>query len=297
MNTLIFGDVHGEAKALADLLSFTREVVGPDAPLEIYSVGDLIDRGPDSKGVIDLCIQHGVRNLLGNHELWLHEWITTGKVNSKIPLSSAMGGAATLRSYGIDPEQRVARVDPVSGSEILHVSSRWLEKELDRVVPQEHREYIANGELWAEVVHGDTTYFLSHGGIPKEAGTAIWNDPVVATLRNSVPNPNPATNRYFAGMLYETLSKVAPQQILWVGAKKGKVFRLPEGCVQVFGHTPWGTSEYREDHYVALDTGCGTSPPHRLTGLLLREDGRVNRVQQTTLPTGRASLSPWDDTL
>jgi hypothetical protein len=91
-------------------------------------------------------------------------------------------------------------------------------------------------------------------------------------------------------MLYDTLFKVAPQQILWAGAKKGKVFRLPEGCVQVFGHTPWGTSEYRKDHYVALDTGCGTCPPRRLTGLLLREDGRVNRVQST-------KRGAWDYTL
>lgn len=282
MNTLIFGDVHGEVKALADLLSYTREVIGPDAPLEIYSVGDLIDRGPDSKGVIDLCIQHGVRNLLGNHELWLHEWVTTGKVNAKIPLSSAMGGEATLRSYGIDPNQKAARFD--GGHELLHVSSKWLAKELDRVVPQEHREYIANGELWVEVQHGDTTYFLSHGGISESDGSVIWNDPTVANLRNSV-DPDAATNRHFAGMLYETLFKVAPQQILWIGAKKGTVFRLPDGCVQVFGHTPWGTSEYREDHYVALDTGCGTCPPFRLSGLLLREDGRVNRVDSRT-PAG-----------
>ena len=268
MNTLIFGDVHGDAKALLALLSRTRGIIGSDAPLTVYSVGDLIDRGSDSKRVIDLCIKHGVRNLLGNHELWLHEWVTTGNVNGRIPLSSVMGGAATLRSYGIDP-------DGIT-------SNSQLAQELDRVVPQDHREYLANGELWADVIHGDTTYFLSHGGISQEAGDAIWNDPVVADLRNSVPNPNRATARQFAGMLYDTLFKVAPQQILWAGAKKGKVFRLPEGCVQVFGHTPWGTSEYRKDHYVALDTGCGTCPPYLLSGLLLREDGRVNRLNATS---------------
>jgi len=275
MNTLIFGDVHGEAKALADLLSYTREVIGPDAPLEIYSVGDLIDRGPDSKGVIDLCIQHGVRNLLGNHELWLHEWITTGKVDGRIPFSKAMGGVATLRSYGIDTDKIMSHLQ--------------LAEELDRVVPQEHREYIANGELWADVSHGDTTYFISHGGISEKVGNAIWTT-ALADLRNTVSDPNSATARHFAGAMYNALFSVAPEQILWAGAKKGKVYRLPEGCVQVFGHTPWGTSEYRKDHYVALDTGCGTCPPHRLTGLLLREDGRVNRVQNT-------KRGAWDYTL
>lgn len=271
MNTLIIGDVHGDAKALLALLSRTRGIIGRDAPLTIYSVGDLIDRGHDSKRVIDICIRHGVRNLLGNHELWLHEWVTSGKVNSKIPLSSAMGGEATLRSYGIDPDQKAARFD--GGHELLHVSSKWLEQELDRVVPNEHREYLAYGELWADVTHGDTTYFLSHGGISQEAGNAIWNDPAVANLRNSVPNPNPATDRQFTGMVYDALFKAAPQQILWVGAKRGKVFRFPDGCVQVFGHTPWRGGAEIADHYVALDTGCGTCPPFRLSGLLLREDG------------------------
>ena len=257
MNTLIFGDVHGDAKALLALLSRTRGIIGPDAPLTIYSVGDLIDRGPDSKGVIDLCIQHGVRNLLGNHELWLHEWVTTGKVNGAIPLSSAMGGEATLRSYGINPDKVF--------------NNRFLASELDRVVPQEHREYIANGDLWTDVIHGDTTYFLSHGGISQEAGNAIWNDPAVSTLRDSVPNPNRATDRQFTGMVYDALFKAAPQQILWVGAKRGKVFRFPHGCVQVFGHTPWRGGAEIADHYVALDSGCGTCPPFRLSGLLLRE--------------------------
>ena len=271
MNTLIIGDVHGDAKALLALLSRTRGIIGRDALLTIYSVGDLIDRGSESKRVIDICIKHGVRNLLGNHELWLHEWVTSGKVNSKIPLSSAMGGEATLRSYGIDPNQKAARFD--GGHELLHVSSKWLEQELDRVVPNEHREYLAYGELWADVTHGDTTYFLSHGGISQEAGNAIWNDPAVANLRNSVPNPNPATDRQFTGMVYDALFKAAPQQILWVGAKRGKVFRFPDGCVQVFGHTPWRGGAEIADHYVALDTGCGTCPPFRLSGLLLREDG------------------------
>jgi hypothetical protein len=205
VNTLIFGDVHGDAKALLALLSRTRGIIGPDAPLTIYSVGDLIDRGPDSKGVIDLCIQHGVRNLLGNHELWLHEWVTTGKVNGRIPFSKAMGGEATLRSYGIDTDKIMSHLQ--------------LAEELDRVVPQEHREYIANGELWADVTHGDTTYFLSHGGISESAGSVLWNDPVVANLRK-LGGPR-ATNTHFAGMLYDTLFKVAPQQILWGARSSG----------------------------------------------------------------------------
>ena len=252
MNILIFGDVHGDAKSLLSLMARTRGLIG-GAPLTIYSVGDLIDRGPDSKRVIDICIKHGVRNLLGNHELWLHEWVTTGKVDGRIPLSPRMGGVATLRSYGIDTDEIKSHLQ--------------LAQELDRAVPNEHREYLASGELWAKVHHNGLVYFLSHGGISEEAGNAIWNDSAVAPLRDSVPNSK------LTGMVYNALFEAAPQQILWVGAKKNKVFRFPDGCVQVFGHTPWRGGAEIADHYVALDSGCGTCPPFRLSGLLLREDG------------------------
>lgn len=259
MNTLIFGDVHGDAKALRNLLTRTREVIGPEAPLTIYSVGDLIDRGPDSKQVIDICIEHGVINLLGNHELWLQEWVITGKVDGRIPFAPVMGGEATLRSYGLDPGKIQTNED--------------LGAELDLAVPQDHREYIAKGKLWLDLEHGNKTYFLSHGGISEESGASVWNDPTFTNLRNSVPVPNRAVSRRFTGLVYDALFKASPHRILWIGAKKNKVFRFPEGCVQVFGHTPWKGGAEIADHYVALDTGCGTCFPFRLSGLLLREDG------------------------
>lgn len=259
MNYLIFGDVHGDAKALLDLLTRTRVEIGPDAHLTIYSVGDLIDRGPDSKGVIDLCIEWGVKLILGNHELWLHEWVTTGKVNGEIPYSNIMGGEATLGSYGIDFRN-------ISDNEKLAEA-------LNKKIPQSHREYLSSGVFWTEVNHGDTTYFLSHGGISQEAGSTLWNDPTVTYLRGSVSNPDRATNLHFTGMVFESMFRVAPQQSLWLGAKRGKVFRFPEGCVQVFGHTPWRGGAEISDYYVALDTGCGTCQPFKLSGLLLRQDG------------------------
>src|ERR1700744_2588369 len=35
---------------------------------EIWTVGDLVDRGPSSSGVIDICINKGIKSVLGNHE-------------------------------------------------------------------------------------------------------------------------------------------------------------------------------------------------------------------------------------
>lgn len=59
---IVIGDVHGEYKTLLDLLDKLPQTE------KICFVGDLIDRGPDSKKVIDLIIKNKWSTVLGNHE-------------------------------------------------------------------------------------------------------------------------------------------------------------------------------------------------------------------------------------
>lgn len=103
------GDIHGYAAALETLLRRIEEDArrsAPDeAPLLVF-LGDYIDRGPDSRRVIDAvlaaeaCRTFEVVALKGNHEdalirfladpafadAWIDNW-----------------GEATLRAYGVDP--------------------------------------------------------------------------------------------------------------------------------------------------------------------------------------------------
>jgi serine/threonine protein phosphatase 1 len=68
------GDVHGCAKELAELierLALTRRD-------RLILLGDLVNRGPDSAGVIALARKHAHRSLLGNHELRLLNYRRTG---------------------------------------------------------------------------------------------------------------------------------------------------------------------------------------------------------------------------
>jgi predicted phosphodiesterase len=65
--TLLIGDVHGCADELETLL----EVFAPGPGDRLLAVGDLINRGPDSRRVLDLARHHGIRAVLGNHELRL----------------------------------------------------------------------------------------------------------------------------------------------------------------------------------------------------------------------------------
>ncbi|MBY0512714.1 MAG: serine/threonine protein phosphatase, partial [Gemmataceae bacterium] len=72
MRVLAIGDVHGCLEPLDALLDWVRP--GPDDT--VVTLGDYVDRGPDTKGVLDRLIglkREGLRLvcLRGNHELMM----------------------------------------------------------------------------------------------------------------------------------------------------------------------------------------------------------------------------------
>ena len=101
------GDVHGEAERLRQLHQyiFERHAISFEAaPIRIVHLGDYIDRGPDSFGVISEIIalrERGdceVINLKGNHEQMLLNAVDAkSEVSMSIWLEN--GGKETLESY------------------------------------------------------------------------------------------------------------------------------------------------------------------------------------------------------
>ncbi len=94
---IAIGDIHGCARALAALL----DAIQPRASDTIVTLGDYVDRGPDSPGVIDRLIQLQEQcqlvPLLGNHDQMLLE-VVRGELDCQ--WWSAYGGDATLEAYG-----------------------------------------------------------------------------------------------------------------------------------------------------------------------------------------------------
>jgi len=97
MRRFVIGDVHGCSKALRTVL----ETIAPTSDDQLIFLGDFIDRGPDSRGVIDLMlsISRSTRliALRGNHEVMLMG-VLFGGCDPDIWM--LCGGAATLTSYG-----------------------------------------------------------------------------------------------------------------------------------------------------------------------------------------------------
>jgi hypothetical protein len=74
--TVIVGDVHGCAGELEELLEKVRYAEGKD---QLVFVGDLVARGPDSVGTLDLARRLRARITRGNHEERLLAWRRRGK--------------------------------------------------------------------------------------------------------------------------------------------------------------------------------------------------------------------------
>ena len=104
----VVGDIHGRLDLLDDLLGRIHDDLDrlPARKAVIVFVGDLIDRGPNSAGVIERLRDYsrpGVRTifLLGNHEEVMLR-ILAGD-GSLLPQWLQFGGAQCLASYGLDP--------------------------------------------------------------------------------------------------------------------------------------------------------------------------------------------------
>jgi serine/threonine protein phosphatase 1 len=94
--TIAIGDIHGCSAALSALLNALR----PRREDCIVTLGDYINRGPDSRGVIERLIEVKERcrlvTILGNHDQKLLEARSGHHETTWI----GMGGIATLDSYG-----------------------------------------------------------------------------------------------------------------------------------------------------------------------------------------------------
>jgi diadenosine tetraphosphatase ApaH/serine/threonine PP2A family protein phosphatase len=148
------GDVHGRADLLgslqaliakdADRASETRKVV-------VY-LGDYVDRGPDSAGVIDRLINGPLAGLeqvflMGNHEAFFLEFLENPEAGT---VWIKNGGDATLASYGLKGAKHCAAKDLGK-----------LSKSLQQTLPEEHLDFLKG----LSVSHREEDYLFVHAGI------------------------------------------------------------------------------------------------------------------------------------
>ncbi|PSR55478.1 serine/threonine protein phosphatase [Adhaeribacter arboris] len=100
MSRYAISDVHGCAKTFRCLVEESLKLQPTD---QLFLLGDYIDRGPDSKGVIDFILElraqgFAITTLMGNHELMLLESLKSDKY---LTTWLRNGGQATLASFKV----------------------------------------------------------------------------------------------------------------------------------------------------------------------------------------------------
>ncbi|TDU73131.1 serine/threonine protein phosphatase 1 [Prosthecobacter fusiformis] len=121
MRILAIGDVHGCSIALRTLLN----TVQPGSDDIVITLGDYVDRGPDSKGVLDILLElektTQLKPLTGNHEILFLDAMA-GQVDPEAWLR--VGGRETLISYA--PEATVMDWRQVTPAHVEFLSERCL---------------------------------------------------------------------------------------------------------------------------------------------------------------------------
>jgi len=141
MRKFAIGDIHGCLEKLEDLLIKIK----PRHDDLLIFLGDYIDRGENSSGVIDCLIRLkdfcSCIFLKGNHEHMLIELIEFG-TNKSMFMSN--GGDMTLLSYTGKKNTKI--------------------KDLLNVLPKEHKEFLTSLRWYYE----DDKYIYVHAGIKKD---------------------------------------------------------------------------------------------------------------------------------
>ncbi len=189
--TIAIGDIHGCSRALAGLL----EAVDPQPGDAIVTLGDYVNRGPDSQGVIDQLLRLETHcrliPLLGNHDEVLLD-VAAGRCDAERLL--AMGGRATLDSYGTN--------------------------EHDLKLPPSHLDFLSRArDYWETPTHifVHANYDPQRALADTDATTCKW-----LSLRVSIPGPHVSGRKAVLG--HSPQASAVPLDL-------GHLICLDTGCV------------------------------------------------------------------
>lgn len=145
------GDIHGRLDLLERAIDAIHRDVDEHGPAALtVTLGDYVDRGPDSRGVIDRLIDNPFPTsyiaLKGNHETLLADFLADPATGA---FWRQQGGGQTLQSYGI-------RIGGLTGS-----SFEAARRQLEAALPASHVQFL--GSLPISLSHG--RYFFCHAGV------------------------------------------------------------------------------------------------------------------------------------
>jgi serine/threonine protein phosphatase 1 len=191
--TFIIGDIHGCAKTFRKLVEEEIKLRKEDI---LCLLGDYIDRGPDSKGMIDFILElqssgMQVQTLRGNHEQLLLESVNSPGVE-RMWLQN--GGDKTLKSFGVESAKKI---------------------------PARYGEFLLNTRFYYET----DDFLLVHAGLNCEAEDPLQDKMAMMWSRNFRDE-----NNYLRGKILIHGHTPIPRDLL-LAQKFESPLNLDGGCV------------------------------------------------------------------
>ena len=199
--TYAIGDVHGRR----DLLGRMHEVIAADirgAPsdlsIQLVYLGDYVDRGAESRQVLDELLagpfaEAQTVHLMGNHEQSLLAFLDKPETGAGWLY---YGGDATLASYGI-------AVDPMAPRTTELLSH--LARELTATMPAEHVSFLQDLAL----SHANGDYFFVHAGIDPKRPLDEQEPQDLMWIRDTFIN-----SQNFHGKVVVHVHTIAPEPVV-----------------------------------------------------------------------------------
>jgi serine/threonine protein phosphatase 1 len=194
---IAIGDIHGCRNTFEKLLLDKIKIQKSDI---IYCIGDYIDRGKNSKGVIDLILElreqaYNIFTLRGNHEqMFLDCLVDEAALNIWI----RNGGTATMRSFGIGSLENL---------------------------PKKYRAFFKETMLYLET----EKYIFVHAGLNFNRANIFEDKEAMLWVRDFFTEQPALGNKLL-------IHGHTPKSLKYILNQKGNCFNIDGGCV--YNHLP-----------------------------------------------------------
>lgn len=245
----VISDVHGHAEELDHILKQIKADIRkyPNAEFQIVIDGDMVDRGPHSKSVLErlaelkanATLKCQIIILKGNHEIHLMHFLSPMKTEKDFKSCVKFlseGGAATLASYGVF---LIPNKKPSSGHKYKWLSQDDVieaQKKLNEAMPAHHKALlrVAQIEHYYKPEGLEKGFYICHGGVAPSMSLSSQ------------------TKETRLGIDYkDKLSRAFAKY-------QGTALRDDEGqeWVVIHGHTMIGKTPQITPGRISIDTGC-----------------------------------------
>ncbi len=216
---IVIGDIHGNFDTMIALLD---KIPQKEKDKGLVMCGDLIDRGPKSREVVQYVIDNNIDCVMGNHEEMMVDWAEAQKIrpDAQNVMWQGNGGRETLEAY-----HQITHIDD-DGTFWPVPDKQWMKEDFDN-----HVEWMKK-----------LPYYLEYKDVKNENGQHLL-------VTHSSASKVWKWSEEHRSQNINTIK----QHLTW---SRPDTVHAIDGIYNIFGHTPLPYGPRVRTCYANIDTGC-----------------------------------------